>query len=277
MKRSPAITFPVLDQFQWQHARPRATEKRDYNLLQQLMFWKPTKPTVLLFHRAELSLLLLPIYIGGVATLGLLSNVPKWPYVFPVGYSVAVQKFSQTLSTFQFDVIGDSLTDDEMNIGKTQTAHLLTRTRWAPGQCAAVLPVSDGQDNASCLIQPSFHQSFSSPAQSFQEFALFLQEVEHDRMMLVGYRLPPCCLCNPLSSRVALFTQKHLNVPQTAFAVWLLCPPWFLMTAPLQVQNASDLLIKPLEKFRKEQIGVTKVSVVGFCWCWLKAWMRIWA
>ncbi|XP_070699802.1 oligophrenin-1 isoform X2 [Pempheris klunzingeri] len=45
-------------------------------------------------------------------------------------------------------------------------------------------------------------------AQSFQEFAGLLQEVEHDRMMLV--------------------------------------------------QNASDLLIKPLEKFRKEQIGVTK-------------------
>ncbi|XP_029375424.1 oligophrenin-1 isoform X2 [Echeneis naucrates] len=77
------------------------------------------------------------------------------------GYSVAVQKFSQTLSTFQFDFIGDSLTDDEINI-----------------------------------------------AESFQEFAGLLQEVEHDRMMLV--------------------------------------------------QNASDLLIKPLEKFRKEQIGVTK-------------------
>lgn len=76
-------------------------------------------------------------------------------------YSVAVQKFSQTLNTFQFDFIGDSLTDDELNI-----------------------------------------------AQSFQEFAGLLQEVEHDRMMLV--------------------------------------------------QNASDLLIKPLETFRKEQIGVTK-------------------
>lgn len=35
-----------------------------------------------------------------------------------LGYSVAVQKFSQTLSAFQFDFIGDSLTDDEMNIGK---------------------------------------------------------------------------------------------------------------------------------------------------------------
>lgn len=30
----------------------------------------------------------------------------------------------------------------------------------------------------------------------------------------------------------------------------------------VQVQNASDLLIKPLEKFRKEQIGVTKVSIL---------------
>ncbi|XP_076024658.1 oligophrenin-1 isoform X2 [Genypterus blacodes] len=77
------------------------------------------------------------------------------------GYSLALQKFSQTLSCFQFDFIGDSLTDDEINI-----------------------------------------------AESFQEFAGLLQEVEHDRMMLV--------------------------------------------------QNASDLLIKPLEKFRKERIGVTK-------------------
>ncbi|XP_056910707.1 oligophrenin-1-like isoform X2 [Takifugu flavidus] len=77
------------------------------------------------------------------------------------GYSVAVQKFSQTLGIFQFDIIGDSLTDDEINI-----------------------------------------------AQSFHEFAGLLQEAEHDRMILV--------------------------------------------------QNASDLLIKPLEKFRKEQIGLTK-------------------
>ncbi|XP_019719861.1 oligophrenin-1 isoform X1 [Hippocampus comes] len=77
------------------------------------------------------------------------------------GYSLAVQKLSQTLNVFQFDFIGDSLTDDEINI-----------------------------------------------AQSFQEFAGLLQEAEHDRMMLV--------------------------------------------------QNASDLLIKPLEKFRKEQIGLTK-------------------
>ena len=36
---------------------------------------------------------------------------------------------------------------------------------------------------------------FSSPAQSFQEFAGLLQEVEHDRMMLVGYQLPPHWLC----------------------------------------------------------------------------------
>uniref|UniRef100_A0AAY4BLN9 Oligophrenin 1 n=1 Tax=Denticeps clupeoides TaxID=299321 RepID=A0AAY4BLN9_9TELE len=79
------------------------------------------------------------------------------------GYSLAVQKFSQTLQAFQFDFIGDTLTDDEINI-----------------------------------------------AESFREFAGLLQEVEDDRMMLV--------------------------------------------------QNASDLLIKPLEKFRKEQIGVTKAD-----------------
>ena len=35
---------------------------------------------------------------------------------------MAVQKFSQTLSAFQFDFIGDSLTDDEINIGKIRIA-----------------------------------------------------------------------------------------------------------------------------------------------------------
>ena len=34
-------------------------------------------------------------------------------------YSSAVQKFSQTLQSFQFDFIGDTLTDDEINIGKS--------------------------------------------------------------------------------------------------------------------------------------------------------------
>lgn len=36
---------------------------------------------------------------------------------------------------------------------------------------------------------------FCSSAQSFQEFAGLLQEVERDRMMLVGYRLPARRLC----------------------------------------------------------------------------------
>ncbi|XP_064933380.1 oligophrenin-1 isoform X3 [Columba livia] len=80
---------------------------------------------------------------------------------FVLGYSSAVQKFSQTLQSFQFDFIGDTLTDDEINI-----------------------------------------------AESFKEFAELLQEVELERSMMV--------------------------------------------------QNASDLLIKPLENFRKEQIGFTK-------------------
>nr|XP_042124681.1 oligophrenin-1 isoform X2 [Peromyscus maniculatus bairdii] len=79
-------------------------------------------------------------------------------------YSSAVQKFSQTLQSFQFDFIGDTLTDDEINI-----------------------------------------------AESFKEFAELLNEVENERMMMV--------------------------------------------------QNASDLLIKPLETFRKEQIGFTKADL----------------
>ncbi|KAG8447623.1 hypothetical protein GDO86_014942 [Hymenochirus boettgeri] len=77
------------------------------------------------------------------------------------GYSCAVQKLSQTLQSFQFDFIGDTLTDDEINI-----------------------------------------------AESFKEFAGLLQEVETEKMMML--------------------------------------------------QNADDLLIKPLENFRKDQIGLTK-------------------
>uniref|UniRef100_A0A8C5Q5W0 Oligophrenin-1 n=1 Tax=Leptobrachium leishanense TaxID=445787 RepID=A0A8C5Q5W0_9ANUR len=77
------------------------------------------------------------------------------------GYSAAVQKFSQTLQNFQFDFIGDTMTDDELNI-----------------------------------------------SESFKEFADLLQEVELERMMML--------------------------------------------------QNADDLLIKPLENFRKDQIGLTK-------------------
>ncbi|KAM4663219.1 oligophrenin-1 isoform 2-T2 [Discoglossus pictus] len=77
------------------------------------------------------------------------------------GYSNAVQKFAQTLQSYQFDFIGDTLTDDEINI-----------------------------------------------AESFREFADLLQEVEVEKMMML--------------------------------------------------QNADDLLIKPLEGFRKDQIGLTK-------------------
>ncbi|XP_053555001.1 oligophrenin-1 [Bombina bombina] len=77
------------------------------------------------------------------------------------GCSSAVQKFAQTLQSFQFDFIGDTLTDDEINI-----------------------------------------------AESFKEFADLLQELEIERMMML--------------------------------------------------QNADNILIKPLENFRKDQIGLTK-------------------
>ncbi|XP_036695174.1 oligophrenin-1-like [Balaenoptera musculus] len=39
-------------------------------------------------------------------------------------YSSAVQKFSQTLQSFQFDFIGDTLTDDEINIAFKATGDL---------------------------------------------------------------------------------------------------------------------------------------------------------
>ncbi|XP_038632110.1 oligophrenin-1-like isoform X1 [Scyliorhinus canicula] len=76
-------------------------------------------------------------------------------------YSSAVVKFSQSLNGFQFEFIGDTLTDDEINI-----------------------------------------------AESFKEFAELLQDVEDERIMMI--------------------------------------------------QNSSNLLIKPLETFKKDHIGVAK-------------------
>ncbi|XP_055500146.1 oligophrenin-1-like isoform X1 [Leucoraja erinacea] len=76
-------------------------------------------------------------------------------------YSSAVSKFSQSLHAFQFEFIGDTLTDDEINI-----------------------------------------------AESFKEFAGLLQEVEDERVMMI--------------------------------------------------QNSSNFLIKPLESFKRDHIGVAK-------------------
>lgn len=40
-------------------------------------------------------------------------------------FSVAVQKFSQSLQEFQFECIGDAETDDEVNIGKVTLANFV--------------------------------------------------------------------------------------------------------------------------------------------------------
>lgn len=72
--------------------------------------------------------------------------------------------------------------------------------------------------------------------------------------LCVSYFISPTFWCLWYISRELCLLFGYCAVPDF----------WWLF--PLQVQNASDLLIKPLEKFRKEQIGVTKVSVVGFCW-----------
>lgn len=37
----------------------------------------------------------------------------------------------------------------------------------------------------------------------------------------------------------------------------------YALCLTLQIQNANDVLIAPLEKFRKEQIGAAKVSGCG--------------
>ncbi|MCI4394729.1 hypothetical protein PGIGA_G00172170 [Pangasianodon gigas] len=80
------------------------------------------------------------------------------------GYSLAVQKFSTTLQTFQFNFIGDTLTDDEINIAESfrEFAGLLQEV----------------EEDRMMLV-----------AESFREFAGLLQEVEEDRMMLADEQL----------------------------------------------------------------------------------------
>lgn len=75
-------------------------------------------------------------------------------------------------------------------------------------------------------------------------------------------------LCPPVITCSSDAFVAHINLRGATRKLFVVIVPStnFRWRSPLQVQNASDLLIKPLEKFRKEQIGVTKVSVVGFCW-----------
>ncbi|MEJ1281420.1 hypothetical protein NN561_012370 [Cricetulus griseus] len=73
-------------------------------------------------------------------------------------YSSAVQKFSQTLQSFQFDFIGDTLTDDEINIANSLNGYL--------SSAAAIL------------------HEYIQKSESFKEFAELLNEVENERMMM---------------------------------------------------------------------------------------------
>ncbi len=127
-------------------------------------------------------------------------------------YSLAVQKFSQTLQSFQFDFIGDTLTDDEMNIGES-TAGLIgvvlislsisfmwcicwfitviTVCGVSVLDCACMFVSIAGSCFCACIFV-SFvwvvyvTTCFLYTAESFREFAGLLQDVEEGRMMLVG-------------------------------------------------------------------------------------------
>lgn len=150
-----------------------------------------------------------------------------------------------------------------------------------PGVCS--IPAGSGarQDDAGGLSTSSmlplkpfkmscylFTQKHLNNTQLWQDQKLTLSVVNTHSVCIKGILLrsstsefPFCKLLHKPNTLMPL-----IHIQRSVFAIWLLCHPWFLMTVPLQVQNASDLLIKPLEKFRKEQIGVTKVSAVGFCW-----------
>ncbi|KAA0714686.1 Rho GTPase-activating protein 42 [Triplophysa tibetana] len=153
--------------------------------------------------------------------------------------SSAVQKFSQSLQEFQFECIGDAETDDEINIVSSSKRNLdaaepqstlkLHPARDASAVCLAVqtgsVPVL-----AKKLISEidSSDLSFSPlSSQSFKEFSQLLNTMEEERRRLTAaHEYPASEGCERLFRK--------------------------------QIQNADDVLITPLERFRKEQIGAAK-------------------
>ena len=80
------------------------------------------------------------------------------------------------------------------------------------------------------------------PAGSLKEFAKLLGNVEDERERMVS-------ICRTIFLAFNLFT-LYINPCLLLLLVFCL---------PLQIANVSDVLITPLEKFRKEQIGAAKV------------------
>ncbi|KAM7398987.1 hypothetical protein PAMP_018284 [Pampus punctatissimus] len=147
--------------------------------------------------------------------------------------SAAVQKFSQSLQEFQFECIGDAETDDEVNIAQSfkEFSELLNTVEEERRRLSSrVTDFSDIKHFSSDSNSPSgdsyFHESKAQRATKV--FRLSPEELFADIMSLI-------CGKQELDPTEPS-TLKYLST----------------------IQNADDVLITPLEKFRKEQIGAAK-------------------
>ena len=66
----------------------------------------------------------------------------------------------------------------------------------------------------------------------------------------------------PERYRHEFFSLAHWQSYDSTFCKYSILKRYVLCLT-LQIQNANDVLIAPLEKFRKEQIGAAKVSGCG--------------
>lgn len=100
--------------------------------------------------------------------------------------------------------------ENKMALRKKKTPHTHTRTLiLMTCMFSCIATFLNPASLVSCAVQSKVFilLIISSSAQSFQEIAGFLQEVEDDRMMLVSYQLPPRSLC--ILFDTSLFSPKH--------------------------------------------------------------------
>ncbi|KAF4787718.1 hypothetical protein TURU_168619 [Turdus rufiventris] len=142
--------------------------------------------------------------------------------------SMAVQKFSQSLQDFQFECIGDAETDDEINI-----------------DC--------GASDSACLGASPVHRKRLRQAMDSNNFVVLVHSAKELKAVL-----PLIC------DRLSVNSGKARSVQIKAQSLKEFARLLIAVEEERRrlIQNANDVLIAPLEKFRKEQIGAAKGSIL---------------
>lgn len=107
------------------------------------------------------------------------------------------------------------------------------------------------------IVSPLISLLLSAPsAKSLQEFAAVLQNLEDERTRMVSSKHIPI---GPVWSRVQMSIIKFPWAETDQLCVCLCVCVRVCLVLILQIENANDVLIMPLERFRKEQISAAKV------------------